>query len=506
MATNRLSFVDLLIFSAPEGESPFAYAANFIVHLLPAKPDWYFKQIIATGVLNAVSFVLTLVSFIIVARRRKLANEMGSLWFFRTRYGHPSRIPYIMPNPLTMFLVWNAIFSILMQPYTWLNYFAWKYPSRGVTSKVYFWYGFVFIFDGAGMWMSAFGTLYATLLPRVLLGSERKVSILLHPVLLNFMCFAMPALLTVTQIVTASLSQSAWSKAVNLQFDLVNDLWTLSDQWLATNGESVDSRLRQEVSVGGNVLMKAFMDSRSAFVRNAWAAAAWYFLCMLLFSPTAIWLLVTLKGAAGHLTQNSRSGSSQSPPSPGPNAAPPAQRIGPPISQPNTSREQSKQKRALRRAYVTAALQFIATFVCLMVAVGSFIWVSIDIDRVATNPVAHAVAILISDWILAVVGTIINILIIIRMTAQVETTGSHPSHHQDSYHTRLRSLSNARTMANRPMSPSHSDLEIEKPIPLHIISTHHLSSEAELGLGHKAPLSSNGGHSHESFAYSHNRI
>ncbi|CCO35128.1 hypothetical protein BN14_09243 [Rhizoctonia solani AG-1 IB] len=159
MATNRLSFVDLLIFSAPEGESPFAYAANFIVHLLPAKPDWYFKQIIATGVLNAVSFVLTLVSFIIVARRRKLANEMGSLWFFRTRYGHPSRIPYIMPNPLTMFLVWNAIFSILMQPYTWLNYFAWKYPSRGVTSKVYFWYGFVFIFDGAGMWMSAFGTL-----------------------------------------------------------------------------------------------------------------------------------------------------------------------------------------------------------------------------------------------------------------------------------------------------------------------------------------------------------
>ncbi|CCO35127.1 hypothetical protein BN14_09242 [Rhizoctonia solani AG-1 IB] len=172
----------------------------------------------------------------------------------------------------------------------------------------------------------------------------------------------MPALLTVTQIVTASLSQSAWSKAVNLQFDLVNDLWTLSDQWLATNGESVDSRLRQEVSVGGNVLMKAFMDSRSAFVRNAWAAAAWYFLCTLLFSPTAIWLLVTLKRAAGHLTQNSRSGSSQSPPSPGPNAAPPAQRIGPPISQPNTSREQSKQKRALRRAYVTAALQFIATF------------------------------------------------------------------------------------------------------------------------------------------------
>ncbi|KAF8688582.1 Lysine methyltransferase, partial [Rhizoctonia solani] len=378
-----------------------------------------------------------------------------------------------------------------MQPYTWLNYFAWKYPSRAVTSKVYFWYGFVFIFDGAGMWMSAFGTLYATLLPRVLLGSERKVSFLLHPILLNFMCFAMPALLTITQLITASLSQAAWSKAVNLQFDLIEDLWTLSGQWLATNGETVDPSLRQQVSVEGNTLISAFVDSRSAFVRNAWAAAAWYFLCMLLFSPTAIWLLVTLKRAAGHLTQSSRSGSTQNTPSLGPNTGAFPQRVGPPVIQPNTTREQNKQKKALRRAYVTAALQFIATFVCLMVAVGSFIWVSIDIDRVATNPVAHAVAILISDWILAVVGTIINILIIIRMSSQVEAAGSH----QESQHTRLRSLSNAHTMMNRPTSPSHSDLEIEKPIPLHTISTHQNFSDLEFGSSYKAPLSSNGGHS-----------
>ncbi|CAE6387528.1 unnamed protein product [Rhizoctonia solani] len=491
-ADSQLSFVDLLIFTAPEGESPFAYAANYITHLLPAKPDWYFKQIIATGVLHGVCFILTLVSFFIVARRRKTANEIGSLWFFRTRYGHPSRVPYIMPNPLTMFLVWNAIFSLLMQPYTWLNYFAWKYPSREITSKVYFWYGFVFIFDGAGMWMSAFGTLYATLLPRVLLGSEHKISIMLHPTLLNFMCFAMPALLGVTQIVTATLSHIAWSNAVNLQFDLVENLWTLSGQWLASGGASVNPGLRQQVSVDGTNLITALADSRSAFVRNAWAAAAWYFLCMVLFSPTAIWLLITLRRATGQNSQNSRSASDQNPPS-----MTWRQRLGPALVKPSVTREQSSQRRALRRAYVTAALQFLATSICLAVAVGSFMWVSIDIDRVATDPVAHAVAILISDWTLAVVGTIINILIIVRMSGKTETAGSHPSQPHSSRHIHLRSLSNPYNISARPHSPSRFVLEIEKPIPLHIISTQQTTSDGELGVYYKPPLSSNRGHSYE---------
>ncbi|KAH7337650.1 hypothetical protein B0J17DRAFT_663728 [Rhizoctonia solani] len=500
MATNSgLSFVDLLILTAPKGESPFAYAADYVAHLLPAKPDWYFKQIIATGVLNGVSFVLTVVSFVIVARRRKAANDVGSLWFFRTRYGHPSRIPYIMPNPLTMFLLWNAIFSLLMQPYTWLNYFAWKYPSRAVTSKVYFWFGFVFIFDGAGMWMSAFGTLYATLLPRVLFGSERKISILLHPILLNFMCFAMPVLLTITQVITASLSQFAWSKAINLQFDLVENLWRLSSQWLASNGASIDSSLRQKASADGNEMMSALNESRSAFVRNAWAAAAWYFLCMVLFSPTAIWLLITLKRAARQLSQNSRSASGHNPPSSGPNAVNFQQKPGPSLVKQSVAREQTGQKRALRRAYVTATLQFIATFICLVVAVGTFMWVAIDIDRVATNPVAHAIAILISDWILAVVGTIINVLIIIRMTGTVETVGSHASHPHDLRHTHLRSLSNVRTIAGQPPSPSRSDfdIEMEKPIPLRILSTNQTSSDADLSAPYETPLSSNGAHSYE---------
>ncbi|CAE6478649.1 unnamed protein product [Rhizoctonia solani] len=500
-ANNEISFVDTQISSAPEGASPFAYAANYVSHFLLTKPDWYFKQIIVAGVLNGMSFILTLVSFVIVARRRKTANEVGSLWFFRAHYGHPSRIPYLMPNPLTMFLVWNFIFSSLMQPYTWLNYFAWKYPSRAITSKVYFWYGFVFIFDGAGMWMSAVGTLYATLLPRVLFGSERKISVMLHPSFLNFMCFGMPTLLTITQTITASLSQVAWSKTVNLQFDLVDNLLTLSSQWLASDGASVDASLRQRVSVDGNNLLKAMAKSRSAFSINAGAAAAWYFLCMILFSPTAVWLLITLKRAAEQLYQNSRSTSGQRPPSPGPNAASGQQQQGPAPVKPG---EQFGQKRAIRRAYVTAALQFITTFLCLVVAVGLFMWVALDFDRVSTNPVAHAVAIILSDSILPVIGIIINILIIIRMTGKAEKTGSHPSNSQGSRHTHFRSLSNAPAVAGSHSSSSRPGFKSVKPIPLRIISTYQVTSDAELGMSYKAPLSENGGHSDESLGYHKN--
>ncbi|CAE6432848.1 unnamed protein product [Rhizoctonia solani] len=463
------------------------------------QPDWYFKQIIVAGVLNGVSFILTVVSFVIVARRRKTVNEMGSLWFFRTNYSHPSRIPYIMPNPLTMFLVWNFIFSLLMQPYTWLNYFAWKYPSREVTSKVYFWYGFVFIFDGAGMWMSAFGTLYATLLPRVLFSSGRKLSILLHPTLLNFMCFGMPALLTITQVVTASLSQIAWSKSVNLQFDLVENLWTLSSQWLASNGTSVDPDLRQQVSTDGHNLMNTIAESRRAFSRNAGAAAAWYFLCMVLFSPTAVWLLITLKRAAGQLSQSSRSASGQNPPSSGPNPAPWQQQLEPAPAKPSITREQYSQRKAVRRAYVTAALQFITTFLCLVVAVGLFMWVALDFDRVSTNPVAHAVAIILSDSILPVIGIIINVLIIIRMTGKAETTGSHPSNSQGSRHTHLRSLS--KTPAGPVSLALRPDFKRENSIPLRIMSTYEVTSDAELEVPYKAPPSDNGRHSEESFGY-----
>ncbi|CAE6478124.1 unnamed protein product [Rhizoctonia solani] len=467
---SKPSFVDILISHAPEGVSPFAFTANYVAGLIPAKPDWYFKQLIAAGVVNGVALILTIVAFIVVARRRKAVKEGGSLWFFRTHYGHPSRIPYIMPHPLTMFLVWNALLLLMMQPYTWLNYFAWKYPSRELTSTLYFWYGFVFIFDGTGLWMSAFGTLYATLLPRVLVDSQqRKMSIMLHPIFLNFMCFAMPGLLIITQTVTASLSQAAWSKAIHQQYDLMGDLGTLSGQWLASN-------------------VKAFADSRAAFLNNEWAAVAWNILSLSLFSPTAAWLLITLKQAIGKLSQESCSTPGQTPLSPGLDNTFRRSPLGSTSADRNVKCDRPVRRKTLRRAYITAALQFFCIFLFFLIAIGTFMWVAIDIERVFTDPAAHALAILISGWVPGVVGVIINILIIIRMTGHVETTKS-PSHPQTSRQTHLCSPST-------PHTPSRSEF-IEKPIALCIMPRKQTESDVELGMFDK---SSAGGKSCDSLA------
>lgn len=42
---NTVSVVDLLIFSAPKGESPYAYAANFIAHAMPDKVSHLKNQV-----------------------------------------------------------------------------------------------------------------------------------------------------------------------------------------------------------------------------------------------------------------------------------------------------------------------------------------------------------------------------------------------------------------------------------------------------------------------------
>lgn len=85
----------------------------------------------------------------------------------------------------------------------------------------------------------------------------------------------MPVLLFVTQITTSVLSQIAWSKFVNLQFDLLENLATLSDQWVASNGASVDSVLRRLVSVESGQFFAAAAGSKTAFVRSAWTNALW---------------------------------------------------------------------------------------------------------------------------------------------------------------------------------------------------------------------------------------
>ncbi|KAG9084663.1 hypothetical protein FS749_005052, partial [Ceratobasidium sp. UAMH 11750] len=127
-----MSFVDSILDSAPAGSNPYTYAANFVATVIPRKPNWYFSNIIAAGVVAAINLVLTISCFLVMWRRSRAGTGVG-LWFFKLRYGHSSGVPYIMPNALTMFLFWNLIFILLMQPYIWLNYFAYYSPSLQLT-------------------------------------------------------------------------------------------------------------------------------------------------------------------------------------------------------------------------------------------------------------------------------------------------------------------------------------------------------------------------------------
>lgn len=94
-------------------------------------------------------------------------------------------------------------------------------------------------------------------------------------VLLNSLCFGLPVVLYVVQITTSTISQLAWSKLINMQFDLVEDLMVLSEEWVASNGTSVDSVLRRAVSADGTKLLATSAESKAAFVVNAWVMAAW---------------------------------------------------------------------------------------------------------------------------------------------------------------------------------------------------------------------------------------
>lgn len=82
-------------------------------------------------------------------------------------------------------------------------------------------------------------------------------------------------MLYVVQITTSTISQLAWSKLINMQFDLVEDLMVLSGEWVASNGTSVDSVLRRAVSADGTKLLATSAESKAAFVVNAWVMAAW---------------------------------------------------------------------------------------------------------------------------------------------------------------------------------------------------------------------------------------
>ncbi|KAL5639720.1 hypothetical protein ACGC1H_006342 [Rhizoctonia solani] len=442
-----MSFVDHIILSAPKGSNPYAYAAEFVATVIPRKPDWYFANIIASGVVGAINLISTIACFFVMWKRSRAGTGVG-LWFFRLRYGHSSGVPYVMPNALTMFLFWNLIFMLLMQPYIWLNYFAYHTPSLQLTSRMYFWYGFVFIWDATGMWTSAFGTLYATLLPKLFTVTPSSGSIqgfLLHPITLNALCFMPPFGLALTQIITSTYSAIGWSNLVHTQFALIDILNALAEQWVQSATHAVQSVLYQEASNLGTLFLVQKDLSQHAFQKNAWTCGAWYLLCIVLFTPTAIWLLWIIRDTMNQRTRR------VTPHAPAPTAATglahptafgdaqPRSSFAPfsrghpvnanaPYKPSNTpgaganwttnsqagQTQQDDSVKPLRRALLTASLQFAATFFCLGVAAGSWLWIAADAGRLIVSPTLHALAILLTIWVYVIVGCLVNLFILIR--------------------------------------------------------------------------------------------
>ncbi|CAE6459968.1 unnamed protein product [Rhizoctonia solani] len=474
-----MSFIDSIILSAPPGSNPYTYAAKFVETIIPPKPDWYFSNIIASGVVAAINLISTIACFLVMWKRSQAGTGVG-LWFFRLRYGHSSGVPYVMPNALTMFLFWNLIFMLLMQANL----------MDAAFSRMYFWYGFVFIWDATGMWTSAFGTLYATLLPKLFTITPSSNSalrgFLLHPITLNSLCFMPPFGLALTQIITSTYSAIGWSDLVHTQFALIDILTALATQWAASPAHNLQDTLVQQASDLGALFLKQKDHSQHAFQKNAWTCGAWYLLCIVLFTPTAIWLLWVIKdtmnqrsrrvtphapapatpgalpiqqphptafgdtqprssfapfsrgnpvgknvpykpsntpGAGANWTVNSQAG--QAPQDDG--RGNPVSKNVPykPSNTPgaganwtvNSQAGQAPQDdgiRPLRRALYTASLQFAATFFCLGVAAGSWLWIAADAGRMIVSPTLHAVAILLTIWVYVVVGCLVNLFILIR--------------------------------------------------------------------------------------------
>ncbi|KAF8607312.1 hypothetical protein BDV93DRAFT_306959 [Ceratobasidium sp. AG-I] len=248
---------------------------------------------------------MNLVCIYMIGARRKF-GETNPYWLVRLRYDHSSGIPYLVPNAVMVFLLFNGIFALLMQPYIWINYVSYLHRTRAFVthSGLFFWYGFIFVFDGSGMWISAFGTFYATLLPQLLVSNKVSNSrFFVHPVFLNILCYGLPVALFITQVVTSALSQVAWRRMALLQLDIVDKLHILNQQWLASNKTAVDKAALNDAFKMDEALVSAVLGSRAAFVRNALTCGVWYLLCFLFFTPSAIWLLYVLRRIVTHRLQ-----------------------------------------------------------------------------------------------------------------------------------------------------------------------------------------------------------
>lgn len=131
------------------------------------------------------------------------------------------------------------------------------------------------------MWTSAFGTLYATLLPKLFTVTPSNNTplrgFLLHPITLNLFCFTPPIGLAVTQIITSTNSAIAWSNLVHTQFALIDILTELAQQWAESAGKVVQSSLLKKAGDLGALFLEQKAISQTDFQKNAWT-------CMLFIS------------------------------------------------------------------------------------------------------------------------------------------------------------------------------------------------------------------------------
>ncbi|KAF8752028.1 hypothetical protein RHS01_07878 [Rhizoctonia solani] len=337
-----------------------------------------------------------------------------------------------------------------MQPYIWIvsrssvrladiahrtykNYITYKHRTRlAPETGLFFWYGFIFIFDGSGMWISAFGTFYATLLPQLLISPNYAGigQVLVHPAFLNALCYGLPLALLVAQVITSAQSQIAWHDMLLLEFDVVDNLNILSRQW---KSGGIDQSLWNQTLVISKPLLGKILESRAAFVRNAATTGeAWYTLCFVFFTPSAVWLLYTLHRtierklwvpdlqleALGpisslHPPSSRTSGSEQTTPTSAASLAPEYQDAQ---AQERVHDPGGKTAKKLQTAFYSAMLQFIATGFCLGAAAGSWIWAATD-ARVNINPTLHALAVILSVWVYSIVGIAVNMFICVRLKA-----------------------------------------------------------------------------------------
>ncbi|QRV84886.1 hypothetical protein RhiJN_12902 [Ceratobasidium sp. AG-Ba] len=420
-----MSFVDSILSSAPAGSNPYTYAAEFVATIIPPKPGWYFDNIIAAGIVAAINLISTIACFIVMWRRSRAGTGVG-LWFFRTRLEMRSLTDLIDTNPLQWCAIHHAQRSdhvlalesgvhVVDAALHLAQLLCLLFPESPTYQPHVFWYGFVFIWDATGMWTSAFGTLYATLLPKLFTvtpaDQSHFKSLLLHPITLNIFCFLPPVGLAITQIVTSTYSAIAWSDLVYTQFRLIDILNNLAKTW-DTNGEKV-----------------FHMTCQIAFQKNAWTCGSWYLLCMVLFTPTAVWLLWVIRDAMAQRTRR------PTPHLPPPQAVCPfSNRIrrrspsGGNATWSSNSRAGNTQAddtlRQLRRALYTASLQFAATFFCLGLAAGSWLWIAADAGRLIVNPTLHALAILLTIWVYVIVGCLVNLFILIRTRREDDSPAS----------------------------------------------------------------------------------